>query len=64
MKNVSILILLLVLASCSSKREDQQPVTYALRGDTIVIEDNSIIAPKLKTATVRSKAHKLEMYST
>lgn len=64
MKNVSILILLILLVSCSSKKEEQQPNTYTLRGDTIVVDDNSIIAPKLKTATIKSSAHQLEMFST
>lgn len=65
MKNVSILVLLLVvLASCSGKQEEQQPNTYTLRGDTIVVDDNSIIAPKLKTATIKSTSHQLEMFST
>ena len=65
MKNVSILVfLLLVLASCSGKQEEQQPNTYTLRGDTIVVDDNSIIAPKLKTAVIKSSDHQLEMFST
>ncbi|NLZ94552.1 MAG: efflux RND transporter periplasmic adaptor subunit [Bacteroidales bacterium] len=64
MKNVSIFILLLVLASCSSKKEEQQPTTYTLRGDTIVVDDNSIIAPKLKTTSIKSSSHQLEMFST
>lgn len=64
MKNLSILILLLALVSCSSKKEEQQPNTYTLRGDTIVVDDNSIIAPKLKTATIKSTLHQLEMFST
>ena len=64
MKNVSILIVLLALMSCSSKKEEQQPNTYTLRGDTIVVDDNSIKAPKLKTATIKSTSHQLEMFST
>ena len=65
MKNVSILVLLLVVfASCSGKQEGQQPNTYTLRGDTIVGDDNSIIAPKLKTAVIKSSDHQLEMFST
>ena len=64
MKNLSILILLLAFMSCSSKKEEQQPNTYSLRGDTIVVDDNSIIAPKLKTATIKSSSHQLEMFST
>ena len=40
MKNLSILILLLAFMSCSSKKEEQQPNTYSLRGDTIVVDDN------------------------
>lgn len=64
MKNVSILILLLVLVSCSFKKEEQQPATYTLRGDTIVVNDNSIIAPKLKITTIKPSSHQLEMFST
>lgn len=64
MKNVSILIMLLFLVSCNTKQEEQKPNTYTLRGDTIEVESNSIIAPKLKIATIHSTSHQLEMFST
>lgn len=64
MKNVNILFLLFFLISCYSKKEESTPKTYELRGDTIIVEDNSIITPKLKTETIRSTSHQLEMYST
>lgn len=64
MKNVSILIVLLLLVSCNSKKEEQQPNTYTLQGDTIIVDDNSIIAPKLKTKTIQTASHQLEMFST
>ncbi len=64
MKNISILALLLFGASCSSKQEEQKPNTYTLQGDTIVVDDNSIIAPKLKTVTLEATSHQLEMLST
>ncbi len=64
MKNISILVLLLFLASCTSKQEEQKPKTYTLQGDTIVVDDNSIIAPKLKTETIQAAPHQLKMFST
>ena len=64
MKNICTLTLLLLLVSCGSKQEEQKPKTYTLQGDTIAVDDNSIIAPKLKTETVQETLHQQEMFST
>ena len=64
MKNIILLISLLILASCSSKQSEQEVKTYTLKGDTIVVEENSIIATKLKTETVQETSHRQEMFST
>lgn len=64
MKNISILVLLLFLVSCISKQEEQKPQTFTLQGDTIVVDNSSIIAPKLKVETIRETSHQSEMFST
>ena len=64
MKNFYFLICLVLLASCTSKQEDQKPTTYTLQGDTIIVDANSIIAPKLKTEVLQETSHQLELLST
>lgn len=64
MKKVSIFICLLIFLSCSSKKDDKEISTYILKGDTIIVDDNSIITSKLETETIQETSHQLEMFST
>lgn len=64
MKDIIILLSLLLLVSCGKKQSEQKSNTYTLQGDTIVVNSNSIIAPKLKVEPTEESQHQMELLST
>ena len=64
MKKLGILLCFSILAACNNQKAEPEVNTYTIKGDTIILDDNSIIAPKLKIEQVQESAHQLEMIST
>lgn len=64
MKYRHLLICILVFASCNNKETEQEINTYTLSGDTILVDDQSIISAKIQTGIVEDVSFQKEMIST
>ena len=64
MKNISLLIIILLLTACGSNQSEKETNTYKLSGDTIIVDETSIIAPRLKVEITKDSVHQSEMFAT
>lgn len=64
MKNIFLLVALLFFVACGSKQSETETSTYELSGDTIIVGESSIIAPRLGFEQVEESEHQSEMIST
>ena len=58
------MISIFIFSACGSKQAEKEANTFKLRGDTIIIDEASIIAPKLKIESAQESEHQSEMFST
>lgn len=64
MKYNILFLFLLLLAACNPQAEEQKINTYTLEGENILVNDSSIIVPKLKVETIQEGPHQLALLAT
>lgn len=64
MRHRHLLIFLLIIASCNTKETEPEINTYRLSGDTIIVDDQSIIKAKIQTGIVEEVPYQKEMIAT
>ncbi len=64
MKYKHLLFSLLILASCNTKETEPEINTFTLSGDTIIVDDQSIIAAKIQIGIVGEVFYQKEMNAT
>lgn len=64
MKNYFLVVVVLFLFGCGSKQTEKEANTYKLNGDTIIVDETSIISPRLSIIKVEDSQYQSEMFAT
>ena len=64
MKNIFLFVIIFIVTACGSKQSEKETKTYTLIGDTIIVEDESIISPRLIVGQAKDSLHQSEIFAT
>ena len=64
MRNIILFVIILLFTACGSKQSEKETKTYKLSGDTIIVEDGSIISPRLGLGITKDSVHQSEIFAT
>lgn len=64
MKNIFLFVIIFIVTACGSKQSEKETKTYKLIGDTIIVEDESIISPRLRVGQAKDSLHQSEIFAT
>ena len=64
MKNIFLFVIIFIVTACGSKQSEKVTKTYKLIGDTIIVEDESIISPRLRVGQAKDSLHQSEIFAT
>ncbi|RME19879.1 MAG: efflux RND transporter periplasmic adaptor subunit [Bacteroidetes bacterium] len=60
-QSLAIVLSVFLMARCGNKKTSEEQDDYILKGDTIIVPQESIIAKKIKTETVKEEIYRREM---
>ena len=63
-KNIFLFVIIFIVTACGSKQSEKVTKTYKLIGDTIIVEDESIISPRLRVGQAKDSLHQSEIFAT
>ena len=64
MRNIILFAVILIFTACGSKQSEKETKTYSLSGDTIIVEEESIISPRLSIGLAKDSLHQSEIFAT